>query len=41
MNEREEWELPELEELGDAKDIIQDVSVNGTGDSRFSILDPS
>ena len=41
MNEKEEWEAPVLEDLGDAKDLIQDVSVVGSGDSQFSVLDPS
>ncbi len=35
------WEKPEVKDLGKAKDIIQDVSVSGSGDSQFSILDPS
>mgnify|MGYP001182980383 CR=1 FL=1 len=41
MSEKQVWEGPVLEDLGDAKDIIQDVSVVGSGDSQFSILDPS
>ena len=41
MSEKEVWEPPVLEDLGDAKDIIQDVSVVGTGDSQFSVLNPS
>ena len=41
MSEKQVWEAPVLEDLGDAKDIIQDVSVVGTGDSQFSVLNPS
>ena len=41
MKEKELWEAPVLEDLGDAKEKIQDVSVSGTGDTQFSILDPS
>ena len=41
MNKKELWETPVLEDLGDAKEKIQDVSVAGTGDTQFSILDPS
>ena len=41
MSEKEAWEAPVLEDLGDAKDLIQDVSIIGSGDSQFSVLDPS
>ena len=41
MSEKEVWECPVLEDLGDAKDVIQNVSLLGTGDSQFSILDGS
>ena len=41
MIEKELWEAPVLEDLGDAKEKIQDVSVAGSGDTQFSILDPS
>ena len=41
MSEKEVWDAQVLEDLGDAKDIIQDVSVVGTGDSQFSVLNPS
>ena len=41
MKEKELWEAPVLEDLGDAKEKIQDVSVAGTSDTQFSILDPS
>ena len=35
------WEKPKIEDLGKAEDIIQDVSIVGTGDSQFSVLRPS
>lgn len=41
MNDKKDWESPILEDLGDAKDKIEGVSVAGSGDSQFSILDPS
>lgn len=41
MNEKEVWESPVLEDLGDAKDMIEGINVAGSGDSQFSILDPS
>lgn len=41
MNDKEAWEAPVVEDLGDAKEKIQDVSIAGSGDSQFSILDPS
>lgn len=41
VNEKEVWESPVLEDLGDAKDLIQHVSIMGSGDSQFSILDPT
>ncbi len=41
MNDKQEWEVPEIEDLGDAKDEIKSISVVGTGDSQFSILDPT
>ena len=41
MSEKEVWETPVLEDLGEAKNIIQDVSIVGTGDSQFSVLNPS
>lgn len=41
MNEKEVWQSPVLEELGDAKGLIQNVSLVGSGDSQFSILDGS
>ena len=41
MSEKQVWEAPVLEDLGDAKDVIQDISRVGTGDTQFSVLDPS
>ena len=41
MSSKEIWESPILEDLGDAKDIIQHVSIVGSGDSQFSVLRPS
>ena len=41
IKEKELWEVPVLEDLGDAKEKIQDVSGAGSGDTQFSILDPS
>ena len=35
------WEKPEVKDLGKAKDIIQDVNITGSGDSIFSVLNPS
>ena len=36
-----DWIAPEIEDLGHAKDLIKNVSVFGSGDSQFSILDGS
>ena len=41
MSKKEVWEVPILEDLGDAKEIIQDVSIVGSGDSQFSVIRPS
>ena len=41
MEEKEIWESPKLEELGDAKENIKNISVVGSGDTEYSILDPS
>ena len=41
MSEKDVWEVPILEDLGDAKDLIKDISLVGSGDSQFSILRPS
>ncbi len=41
MDEKEVWEAPVLEDLGDAKDLIQNISIGGSGDTLFSILDPT
>ena len=29
------WEQPEIKEIGDAVNIIQDIDVDGTGDAGF------
>ena len=41
MSEKLDWAAPEIQDLGDAKDLIKNVSVFGSGDSQFSILDGS
>ena len=35
------WEKPEVNELGNAKDIVKNVNFTGGGDSQFSVLLPS
>ena len=37
----EKWVKPEIEELGNAKDLVASVNVGGPGDLQFSILAPS
>ena len=32
------WEKPKVEDLGDAKDVIQAVNTLGPGDAQFSLL---
>ena len=39
--DKEKWTNPEVDDLGDARDLIQNVSVSGSGDSQVSILDGS
>ena len=41
MEEKRIWVAPEIEDLGDARELIQNVNVSGVGDSQFSILDGS
>ena len=41
MEDKQAWEEPIVDDLGDAKDEIQHVSQNGAGDATFSILNPS
>ena len=46
MNMREEnfntdWATPEVNELGNAKDIVKNINVTGGGDIEFSVLLPS
>lgn len=38
---KEEWAKPEIEELGNAKDLVASVNINGGGDVQFNILIPS
>ena len=35
------WKKPAVENLGNARDIVANVNVQGAGDSVFSVLDPS
>lgn len=35
------WSKPIIKNLGNAKDIVANVNVQGSGDSVFSVLDPS
>ena len=35
------WEKPLIKKLGNAKDIVANINVQGSGDSIFSVLDPS
>ena len=37
----EEWVKPEIEELGNAKDIVAAVNRDGGGDNLFNLLAPS
>ena len=41
MGDKETWVSPIIEELGDARELIKSVSVAGSGDSQFSILQAS
>ncbi len=29
------WDMPEIEEIGDAKSLVKNVDVDGTGDNIF------
>ena len=35
------WSKPLITNLGNAKEIVANVNVQGAGDSVFSVLDPS
>ena len=35
---KETWSQPVIEDLGDAKDKIEGISVAGSGDANYSIL---
>ena len=37
----EEWVKPEVEELGNAKDLVAAVNLGGGGDAQFDLLAPS
>jgi len=37
----EEWTSPEINDLGKAKDLVQNINFSGGGDTQFSILLPS
>lgn len=37
----EKWVKPEIEELGNAKDIVASVNRDGGGDEIFNLLAPS
>ena len=37
----EKWVKPEIEELGNAKDLVAAVNLGGGGDNLFSLLAPS
>ena len=38
---KEEWAKPEIEELGNAKDLVASINITGGGDLRFNVLIPS
>ena len=35
METSKEWQKPNISEIGDAKDLIKDIDVDGTGDANF------
>ena len=37
----EKWVKPEIQELGNAKDLVAAVNLGGGGDLQFSLLAPS
>lgn len=41
MDDKQVWEKPQIDDLGNAKDEIQHISETGSGDSTFSVLNPS
>ena len=40
-NFNKEWDTPEIQELGNAKELVKNQNVVGGGDSQFSVLIPS
>ena len=36
-----EWETPDIQELGNAKELVKNQNVVGGGDTQFSVLIPS
>lgn len=40
-NNSEKWVKPEIEELGNAKEIVASVNSFGGGDNLFNLLAPS
>lgn len=40
-NFKTDWVTPEINELGNAKDIVKNVNVTGGGDTEFNVLLPS
>ena len=41
MDDKQVWETPEIDDLGDAETVIQDISQVGSGDTQYSVLNPS
>ena len=42
MNEKlQDWEKPEIQDLGSAEELIQGQNNLGGGDTQFNILQPS
>ena len=41
MENQNIWEKPEIEDLGEAKDLVQNVVHMGGGDSLFDGFEPS
>lgn len=40
-NDKLLWTTPKVKKLGNAKKIVANVNIQGSGDSVFSVLDPS
>ena len=41
LNKKKLWVKPAVKKLGNAKKIVANVNVTGSGDSQFSVLNPS